>query len=405
VTLGLFEGLGVEIEYMIVDRRTAVVRPIADSILVGTDGSQLLEVPDGALRWSNELCLHVIELKTNGPAASLVGLAETFQDGVGRVNARLEPVGASLLPGGMHPFMDPAVDTKLWPHEQNEIYRAFDRIFGCRGHGWSNLQSVHLNLPFHGDEELGRLHAAIRLVLPFLPGLSAGSPFVDGKRFPSLDARLEFYRSNSSAIPSITGAVVPEAAFDEASYRSAILEPMYEAIAAQDPEGVLRDEWLNARGAIVRFDRSAIEIRVIDTQEAPIADLAVLRATVGVLRALVAERLADFETQKRVPTDRLASVLRDVIRDADAAVIEDTELLALVGLPPSPATCGAVWRHLVERCPPDGGVDDALKLILEEGPLARRMSRAVGPEPTHSDLVRLADSLMDGLRHGRMFVP
>ena len=49
------------------------------------------------------------------------------------------------------------------------MYEAYDRIFDCRGHGWANLQAVHLNLPFSGDEEFGRLHAAIRLVLPIMP--------------------------------------------------------------------------------------------------------------------------------------------------------------------------------------------------------------------------------------------
>jgi hypothetical protein len=32
---------------------------------------------------------------------------------------------------------------------------------------------------------------------------------------------------------------------------------------------VLRHEWVNARGAIARFDRSAIEIRVLDVAECP----------------------------------------------------------------------------------------------------------------------------------------
>ena len=58
------------------------------------------------------------------------------------------------MPGGAHPWMDPARETRLWPHEDNEIYEAFDRIFGCTGHGWSNLQCVHLNLPFDDDENL-----------------------------------------------------------------------------------------------------------------------------------------------------------------------------------------------------------------------------------------------------------
>ena len=36
-----------------------------------------------------------------------------------------------------------------------------------------------LNLPFSSDEEFGRLHAAIRLLLPLLPALAASSPLVE----------------------------------------------------------------------------------------------------------------------------------------------------------------------------------------------------------------------------------
>ena len=58
--------------------------------------------------------------------------------------------------------------------------QAFDRIFSCQGHGWANLQSMHINLPFADDAEFGRLHAAIRFLLPLLPGLTASSPVMDG---------------------------------------------------------------------------------------------------------------------------------------------------------------------------------------------------------------------------------
>ena len=80
-----------------------------------------------------------------------------------------QPVIARLLPTAMHPWMDPDRDLRLWPHEASAVYEAFNRIFSCRGHGWANLQSAHINLPFANDEEFGRLHAAIRAVLPIIP--------------------------------------------------------------------------------------------------------------------------------------------------------------------------------------------------------------------------------------------
>ncbi len=64
----LFDRYGVELEYMIVDAESLSVRPIADEVLRRVAGEYVNEVERGPLAWSNELVLHVIELKTNGPA-------------------------------------------------------------------------------------------------------------------------------------------------------------------------------------------------------------------------------------------------------------------------------------------------------------------------------------------------
>src|SRR6185436_8561391 len=108
-------------------------------------------------------------------APALEGLAAKFDTGVRDINRILGDMGGVLLPSAMHPWMDPIAEMKLWPHEYSAVYEAYNRIFDCRGHGWANLQSMHINLPFSGDEELGRLHAAVRLLLPLLPALAASS--------------------------------------------------------------------------------------------------------------------------------------------------------------------------------------------------------------------------------------
>lgn len=104
--LHLFEGIGVELEYMLVDRQSLAVAPMADRLLAAQAGHLTDEVEAGPLRWSNELVLHVIELKTNGPAAGLTELAPIFQEGVAAVNRRLETFNARLMPTAMHPWMD-----------------------------------------------------------------------------------------------------------------------------------------------------------------------------------------------------------------------------------------------------------------------------------------------------------
>lgn len=449
--LHLFERVGIELEYMIVDSGTLAVRPIADLILP-PGGDRFFEQPGRetetaaelmapgksgcrpvsrpVIGWSNELTAHVIELKVVEPVASLEGLAELFQRHVERVNAELAAHGARLMSSGMHPWMDPRRETRLWPHEGSEIYDTYNRIFGCQGHGWANLQSVHVNLPFADDDEFGRLHAAIRLILPILPALAASSPFVEGRPTGVLDNRLAVYGSNSSRVPSLAGRVIPEPVFTMRDYQREILERMYREIAPHDSEGLLRHEWLNARGAIARFERSTIEIRLLDSQECPQADVAVVAVVLAVLRGLVAQRWAPLRAQQSWPVDPLEAIFRQTVRDADAAVISDHAYLDMFGYPATACTAGDLWRHLVEAtltrpdrpaieenggnrvegagagstapmvsCAPDA----ALRVILNRGPLARRLVRAASADASAERLTAVYGDLCDCLAEGRPF--
>ena len=147
-TLGLFQGFGVELEYMIVSKKDLRVLPITDKLIYDEVGQYISDVEFGDIAWSNELVLHVVELKTQGPVRSVEGLHYKFQEHVQKINQMLEKYDAMLLPTGAHPLMDPDTETQLWPHEHNAVYEAYNRIFDCKGHGWANLQSTHLNLPF-----------------------------------------------------------------------------------------------------------------------------------------------------------------------------------------------------------------------------------------------------------------
>jgi gamma-glutamyl:cysteine ligase YbdK (ATP-grasp superfamily) len=198
--LHLFQGFGVELEYMIVDKDTLKVLPVTDRVLKDFHGSFIDEIENGSISWSNELALHVIELKTNGPSKTLEDLSDSFSRNVIEINQLLEKYNGILLPTAMHPFMDPFSEMKLWPHERNEIYEKYNSIFDCKGHGWANLQSVHINLPFANDEEFEKLHAAIRLILPLLPALAASSPIKDGIYSGFKDTRLDVYQNNQKRI-------------------------------------------------------------------------------------------------------------------------------------------------------------------------------------------------------------
>ena len=408
--LGLGAGTGIELEYMIVDAASGDVRPVADRLIEAQAGAILSEIEVGHIAWSNELALHVVELKTNGPVDTLAGLAARFQDHVSRVNDHLAGMGACLMPTAMHPWMDPATEFVRWPHEYGVVYETFDRIFDCTGHGWSNLQSCHINLAFANDEEFGRLHAAIRAVLPLLPALAASSPFKDGRATGLLDTRLDVYRTNARRVPSVSGRVVPERMFTRASYEGILLEGIYEDLAELDPEGTLRHEWVNARGAIARFDRGAIEIRVLDVQECPRADLAIAALVSAVVQRLADAASSPQEDLRALDEERLAGTLWRVARDGQKARVDDPTHLAALGLGAAgPLEVGEVWRALRARAERDGELRvehaEPLDVILTEGPLALRMLRLTGEDPARSELRALARALCACLADGRLFVP
>lgn len=408
--LALFEGVGVELEYMIVDAQTLAVRPVADAILRDADGTPCGSLEVGQMGWSNELVAHVIELKTKRPATSLPEVARHAQEDVREINRRLQATGACLLPTAMHPWMDPRTETHLWPHEYGEVYQAFNRVFGCQGHGWSNLQSMHLNFPFADDAEFARLHAAIRLVLPLLPALAASSPVMDGRLTGILDNRLAVYRTNCVRVPAITGRVIPEAVFSRADYERNILERIYADIAPHDPEGILQDEWLNARGAIARFGRQSIEIRLLDIQECPAADLAIAELILRVLRRLVAGEWSSLEFQQSFTEDELAPTLDQTIQHAGQAVVDQPQLLQAFGLPPGVRTVRAVWESLAERVLPAVEAASqpwlsALEVILDRGCLARRIQSALGASPSRARLHAVYRELAGHLESGSPWIP
>jgi gamma-glutamyl:cysteine ligase YbdK (ATP-grasp superfamily) len=406
--LRLFEGYGVEIEYMIVDSGTLSVRPISDELLRAAGGNEDGDFRADGMVWSNELGLHVLELKVAEPSPSLTGLGAGFQAQVGAVNDSLIPFGARLLPTGMHPWMDPATEFRLWPHANSSVYRTFDRIFDCRGHGWANLQATHLNLPFGDDAEFGRLHAAVRLMLPILPGLAASSPFFDGKRGEHLDSRLEVYRQNARRVPSVSGQLVPEPVFTRREYEERLLGRIYRDLAPLDPDGVIRHEWVNARGCIARFGRMAVEIRVLDVQECPAADLAVVGATASVARAMAEEAWCDTKSQRKWDERTLAGIFHGAVRDADESVVDNRGFLDAFGYPErGRARIRDLWQHLIETVVADEPAfadwEVPLRLILEEGCLARRIVRAVGEPVSRPRLAEVYATLADCLAAGEPF--
>src|SRR5690606_1590064 len=147
---------------------------------------------------------------------------------------------------------------------------------------------------------------------------------------------LAMYRGNARRVPSVTGSVVPEAVFSRAEYERVVLGRIYGDLAELDPEGVLRHEWVNARGAIARFDRGTVEIRLIDAQECPSADLAVAAAVAALVRMLAAGRGAERDARADPDEAALARLLERTIQAGEEAVLDDPRYLRALGLPGGP---------------------------------------------------------------------
>lgn len=396
----LFERFGLELEYMIVSKQTGSVLPRAD-IILGKDanGEPLSDAEHGDVGLSNELVSHVIELKCTKPAESFDGWSERFHREVLSANQKLESVGGELLPSAAHPFMNPLTETAIWPYDCNEIYEAYNRIFDCRGHGWANLQSTHLNISFCGDDEFGVLHAGIRLLLPLIPALAASSPYLDSHFTGFRDARIETYRHNQEKIPSITGKVIPEAVFTEADYNEKIFKVIERDIAPFDKEKLLNHFFLNSRGAIARFDRGAIEIRLVDIQECPKADVAIAEFEMAILRALAKGTFAPQNVQRAMDTDRLARLLAATVKDAEKAELDDAEYLNLFGISGNSRKASDVLKILFEKVG-DGISPEShatLETMLSRGTLASVLLEKLGENPSRGEILqeygKLAHSL------------
>ncbi len=409
-TVAPLSAMGIELEYMIVDRETLDVRPFTDQVFRDAAGDHVDDIDAGRYGWSKEVVRHVIEIKNPEPVASLDGIAAGMQVEIENMQARLATLDARLMPTAMHPWMDPATDSRIWDEPHNRINRAYASIFDLATHGWANLQSMHINIAFGSDDDFAAVHSAIRVLLPIIPGIAASSPYANGARTGFDDYRLEVYRTNASGFPTITGHIIPEVVRDRSAYEEHILAPMYRAIALHDPERILRFEWLNSRGAIARFDRNAIEIRVTDVQEAPHADIAIASLVVGAVRALHAQSLSQTAAQDALGSRHLAHILLDCARDGHRARIDDAAYLKLFGYPTDECSVSDLWKHISTLEPVVGEIDrsrsaTACNFLLGHGTLASRIVQAAGAEPDRARLVEVYRELCECLAQGRSFDP
>ncbi|UJH91568.1 glutamate-cysteine ligase family protein [Antarcticibacterium sp. 1MA-6-2] len=400
----LFEVFGIELEYMLAGTKDLKVAPVTDQLIKLKTGEISSDVDNGKIEWSNELVAHVVELKTNGPTADLETLDELFAENITEINQLLEPKNVKLLPTASHPLMHPETEMKLWEHSYSKIYALYNRIFDCRGHGWSNVQSMHINLPFFDNDEFEKLHAAVRILLPIIPALSASSPIFEGKDTGFKDARMEVYKTNQKEIPEMTGKVIPEQVFNKEEYYRQIFEPINKAIKPHDTENILDHHFLNSRGAIARFDRKAIEIRVIDIQECPRADVAIAVLVIETLRLLVSEEMVSLEDQKSWHENDLFEIFNAVIKDAEGARINNQKFLAIFDVH-EPDTAANIWKAIYSRVKENISAKhrESIDFLLKNGSLSTRILQAVDGDFSEEKIKNIYHTLSNCLSQNKMF--
>jgi hypothetical protein len=267
--------------------------PIVDKVIKDFYGRIVNFVQQPGFTFGKELQLHVMEIKPNTPFRSPEIFDETMHKAVlSLLNFLEDRYEAFLLGTGMHPLLR-LEETGVWSHRHRQIYQEYSKVFDLERHGWLNIQSFQLNLPYSNEENGILLHNLLANMCAYLPAIAASSSVYEGKFGENIDNRLHFYMLNQKEVPSITGDVIPEYVSSFEQYRKEIIERYSLDLANANVERLLYKDWVNSRGVIFRFDRKALEIRVMDEQECVKSDVALscfIRAT---LRGLMKEE-AEF---------------------------------------------------------------------------------------------------------------
>ena len=303
------EVLGPEHEFSVVDDELRAL-PVVDKILKNFHGRIVNFVQQPKFTFGKELQLHVMEIRPNDPFRSPEIFEETMQEAVLFLLDFLDrKYKARLLGTGMHPLLK-LEETGVWPHRHRQIYQAYCKIFNLKRHGWLNIQSYQLNLPYSDEQHGISLHNLAAIACAYLPAIAASSPIYEGKLGENVDNRLSFYMMNQKEVPSITGDVVPEYVSSFSEYRREIIEKYsHEMAEAGANQLILHKDWVNSRGAVFRFDRRALEIRVMDEQECVKSDVALSCFIRALLRAFTRE------PPKLPPHKDLVTNFKSIVKD------------------------------------------------------------------------------------------
>jgi len=361
--------IGPEHEFSINDENFRAL-PVSDKIIKKIAGRIYNEVKLGKIFVGKELQKHVIELRADEPFETLSEFEEVMQSGLEELLSYLD--NYRLLGLGMHPLLK-LEEARVWDHRDRRLYEAYDRIFNIRQHGWLNIQSFQLNISFSDEREAIEMHNKLRILLPYLTAIASASPFCEGK-ISFVDTRVHYYRINQKEIPLICNGVIPEKVSSFREYKG-ILKRIYEELAERNAY-VLCREWVNSRGAIFRFSRNCIEIKIMDEQDCIKSDVALSAFVRSILRADIEE----------IPRDELLKKLDSAIAKGTAELKNELRILF-----------DKAWENA------DDEERRYLKIVadrIENGSLGERIiSRIKNGE----DIIKLCEKLSNCLERNKVF--
>ena len=287
---GLMKVLGPEHEFSIVNDELKPL-PIVDRVIKDFSGNTVDFVHTRRFIFGKENSLQTLEIKARKPFKTPERFEETMQFAVSTLLKFLNrKYGAHLLGTGMHPLLKPE-NTGIWPHSNQDIIEEYRRIFNLKSQSWLNIQSFQLNLPYSNEKNAINLYNTLAYLCTYLPAISASSPICEGQLGPNIDNRLYYYKMMMQEIPSIAGDVVPEFISSFRQFQTEVVNKYSQDLTnAGAGKEILYKEWTNLRNVIFRFNREAIEIKIMDEQECIKSDVALscfIRATI---RGLLAEK-------------------------------------------------------------------------------------------------------------------
>ena len=375
-TYKTLEVLGPEHEFSIVNNELKAL-PIVDKIMKDFHGRIVNFVEQPHFTFGKELQLHVMEIKPNSPFTSPVDFEETMQEAVMTMHDFLQrKYRANLLGTGMHPLLK-LEETAVWPHRHRQIYEAYSKVFSLKRHGWLNIQSFQLNLPYASEKSGVLLHNLLAQICAYLPAITASSPVYEGKFGENVDNRLHFYVQNQKEVPSVAGDVIPEYVSSFSQYRKEVIEKYSLDMADAGADAIiLNKEWVNSRGIIFRFDRRAVEIRVMDEQECVKSDVALSCFIRALLRGLMKEN-----TQSQ-PHNLLVEDYNKIIKDGSAAKTQNSN--GQTGR----QICGyflqVAWKNATEE---EQKYLSVIQKRMEHGSLSEVMRRRIKNKSQKTDFV------------------